>query len=67
MAEYAYNNSKQLSTKISLFYANYGFEPQTNWPTKVQFSNPASELYRHDLNKVHETLTERLEESVGGM
>jgi len=27
MAEYAYNNSKHSSTKISPFYANYGFEP----------------------------------------
>jgi len=26
MAEYAYNNSKHASTKISRFYANYGFE-----------------------------------------
>jgi len=37
MAEYAYNNSKHSSTKISPFYANYGFEPRTNWPTEIQF------------------------------
>jgi len=37
MAEYAYHNSKHSSTKISPFYANYGFEPQTTWPTEIQF------------------------------
>ena len=44
MVEYAYNNSKHSSTKISPFYANYGFEPRLNWPTEIHFQNPASEL-----------------------
>jgi len=47
MDEYVYNNSKHSSTKISHFYTNYGFEPQTNWPTEIQFRDPVSELYGH--------------------
>jgi len=64
MAEYAYNNSKHALTKISPFYANYGFEPRTTWPTDIQFRNLASEMYGHYMNKVHQKLKQRLSESV---
>jgi hypothetical protein len=37
MAEYTYYNSKHSATKISPFYANYGYEPRSNWATKVKF------------------------------
>ena len=67
MAEYTYNNSKHLSTKISPFYAMYCFEPRTNWPTEVHIQNPASELYGHCMNEVHKKLKERLEESIEKM
>jgi hypothetical protein len=64
MAEYAYNNSKHALTKISPFYANYGFEARTLWPTEIQFRNPASEMYGHYMNQVHQKLKHRLSESV---
>jgi transposase InsO family protein len=67
MAEYAYNNSKHSTTKISPFYANYGFEPRTNWPTEIQFRNLASELYGHYMNTVHSNLSKWLEESIESM
>jgi hypothetical protein len=67
MAEYAYNNSKHPSTKISPCYENYSFEPRTNWPTEIQFQNPASELYGHYMNDVHRKLKIRLQESVEWM
>ena len=67
MAQYAYNNSKHSSTKLSHFYANYGFEPRTTWPTEIQFRNPASELYGHYMTCMHKKLRERLEESVETM
>jgi len=63
MAEYAYNNSKHSSTKISPFYANYGFEPRTTWPTEIQFRNPASELYGHYMTSIHTKLKGRLSEA----
>jgi len=64
MAEYADNNSKHSATKISPFYANYGFEPRTNWPTEVQFRNLASELYSHYMTSVHSKLCKQLEQSI---
>jgi hypothetical protein len=67
MAEYAYNNSKHSATKISPFYANYGFEPRKNWPTEVRFRNPASALYGHYMTSVHSKLTEQLKVSIEAM
>ena len=67
MAEYANNNSKHSSTKISPFYANYGFEPRTTWPTEIQFRNPASELYGHYMTGIHTKLKERLSEAMESM
>ena len=61
MAQYAYNNSKHSATKISPFYSNYGFEPQTNCPTELQFRNSASELYGHYMTSVHKKLSRQLE------
>ena len=61
MAEFAYNNSKHSATKISPFYANYGYEPRTNWPTDIQFRNPASEMYGHYMTEVHKKLSAQLE------
>jgi len=64
MAEYAYNNSKHASTKISPFYANYGFQARKMWPTDIQFRHPASEIYGHYMNEVYQKLKQRLPESV---
>lgn len=33
LAEYAYNTATQESTKVSPFYANYGFQPDSTWPS----------------------------------
>jgi len=63
MTEYAYNNSKHSSTKISPFCALYGYEPKTNWPTKVDFNNPASEIFGHYVTGVHKTLSENLDKA----
>jgi len=67
MAEYADNNSNHSATKISPFYANYGFEPGTTWPTEIQFRDPASEIYGHYMNSVHQNLKVRLETAMNSM
>ncbi|KAH8145009.1 uncharacterized protein LAJ45_11029 [Morchella importuna] len=33
LVEYAYNTATQESTKVSPFYANYGFQPDSTWPS----------------------------------
>jgi len=67
MTEYAYNDSKHTATKISPFNANYGFEPRMNWPTEIQFRNPASELYGHFITSIHSKLSKQLEQSIEAM
>jgi len=67
MAEYAYNNSKHIATKISPFYVNYGVEPRTKWPSEIQFRNPASELYAHYITSIHSKLSKQLEQSIEAM
>jgi len=67
MAEYAYNNSKHSTMKISPFYANYSYEPRSNWPIEIQFRNPASELYAHYMSTIHDKLREKLSEAKDNM
>ena len=49
LAEHAYNTVTAESTKVSPFFANYGFNPETQWvkplvvdPTKMDWTNPAA-------------------------
>jgi len=67
MAEYVHNNSKHLAKKITPFYANYGYEPRMNWSTKIQFRNPASELYAHYMTTIYEKLKARLSQARDNM
>ena len=50
LAEHAYNTATSESTKVVPFFANYGFNPETQWvkpmatdPTKMDWTNPAAE------------------------
>src|SRR6266550_2361128 len=49
LAEHAYNIATSESTKVSPFFANYGFNPETQWvkpvtvnPEKMDWTNPAA-------------------------
>jgi len=46
-AEYAHNTAVSEATKISPFYDNYGYQPETQWvgvKEEEEWTNPASEL-----------------------
>ena len=50
LAEHAYNTATSESTKVLPFFANYGFNPETQWvkpmatdPSKGDWTNPAAE------------------------
>ena len=50
LAKHAYNTATSESTKVSPFFANYGFNPEIQWvkpmatdPTKMDWTNPAAE------------------------
>jgi len=53
MAEFAYNNSVTAGNGMSLFYANYGFHPMAMDPASTEPLNPASKVYAHWVNTVH--------------
>jgi len=63
MAEFAYNNSVTIGNGMSLFYANYGRHPATIDPPddKEEPLNPASTVYGHWMQSVHEESRKGLE------
>jgi len=61
MAEFAYNNLVTTGNGITPFYANYGFHPVTANPPSMEPLNPASKIYAHWMQVVHEETQSRLE------
>jgi hypothetical protein len=65
LAEHAYNLATSESTKVSPFFANYGFVPETQWvkpaAEEAKWSNPASEK----LLKRWQSIWSYLQENIG--
>ncbi len=66
LAEFAYNNAQYASTKVSPFYANYGYHPRCTLrilhpSDNDRFINPATENLMEKLKAVHTELRENLE------
>jgi len=61
MAEFAYNNSVTIGNGMSLFYANYGRHPATMDPPSSEPLNPASTVYTHWMQTVHDESRKGLE------
>ncbi|HUJ80479.1 MAG TPA: hypothetical protein VLW83_01275, partial [Candidatus Acidoferrales bacterium] len=65
LAEFAYNNAVQESTKMSPFFANYGFHPRflaESRPTSSSSSHatPAAEEFASYLHDIHERLVQNV-------
>jgi hypothetical protein len=45
MAEYSYNNSLHRTVKMTPFFTNYAYHPQTNWPITEPSRNLSSQNY----------------------
>ena len=67
LAEHAYNNSVTNAHRMSPFFANYSFHPQTEWMKESEAQNPGVQLYAHLMQttqlKPHEAL-DRTRESM---
>jgi len=61
MAEFAYNNSVTVGNGMTPFFANYGFHPATINPPSEKPLNPASTVYAHWMQTVHEDSRQGLE------
>jgi hypothetical protein len=61
-AEHAYNTAVFETTKMSPFFANYGYQPETKWirpaASVANFTNPASELLLECWKSIWEVLQE---------
>ena len=53
LAQHAYNNSVTNAQGMSLFYANYGFHPQTEWMKEREAQTPGARLYAHWMQTTH--------------
>ena len=49
------------------FYANYGYNPRTIWPSDGEGKNPASKAYAHWMREVHIQVAKTLEDTQATM
>jgi len=61
MAEFANNNFNQSLIRMSWFYANYGYQPRTNWPTEIHFYNQDLAIHGQLMTSIHKTIMIHLE------
>jgi len=62
MAEFAYNNSVTMGNGMP-FFANYGYHPATIDPPREEPLNPASPVYAHWMQTIHEDARQGIEEA----
>jgi len=63
MAEFAYNNSVTMGSRLTLFFVNYGVHPNALDPLTLEPLNPASTVYAHWMRTVHEKSRKRQEDT----
>ena len=61
LAEHAYNNSATNAHKMTPFFANYGFHPQTEWMKEREAQNPGAALYVYWMQDIHRQARQTLE------
>jgi len=47
--------------KMTPFFANYGFHPQTEWMKETEAHNPGATIYAHWMQDIHRQVKETLE------
>ncbi|GAA5868084.1 hypothetical protein JCM5353_003151, partial [Sporobolomyces roseus] len=69
LAQYVYNDTTHSATKLTPFYANYGYHPRFSVDLPVSSSaspnssDPAAASYATSLKSLHDTLRQTLQES----
>ena len=66
-AEFAYNNAESTATRMTPFYANYGYHPVASNPPDPSARNPASENYAHWMKRVYEEAGKMLQQTQARM
>jgi len=65
LAEFVYNNAQNASTRVSPFFANYGYHPRCTVTVATSCSNPAAENFADKLKDVYEELAIQLKAAQG--
>ena len=60
LAEFIYNNTQNASTRVSPFFANYGYHPRCTVTVATGCANPAAEGFADKLKAVNEELALQL-------
>jgi len=63
LAEHAYNNTATNAHKITPFFANYGFHPQTEVMKGSEAQNPWATMYCHWIQDIHGQAKQTLEKT----
>ena len=63
LAEFAYNNASHASTKMSPFYANYGYHPRATVKPIIDAVNPTAETFISRITSAHSELVRNLAEA----
>jgi len=53
LAKCAYNNWITSANDMTPFFANYGYQPQTEWLKKREARNPEANLYAHWMQTIY--------------
>ena len=53
LAEFAYNNKAQVSTKQSPFFVNYGRHPRMGFEPRREGKHPAAQEFMEQMKEVH--------------
>ena len=61
LAEHTYNNSATNAHKMTPFFANYGFHPQTEWMKDREAHNPGATMYAYWMQDIHQQAKQTLE------
>ena len=61
LAEFVYNNAQNSSTRVSPFFANYGYHPRCKVTVATESVNPAADSLVEKLHTIHIDLREQLQ------
>jgi len=67
LAEQVYNNSATNANKMTPFFANYGFHPQTEWMKEREAHNPGATIYAHWMQDIHQQAKQTLKNTLESM
>jgi len=67
LAEHAYNNSSTNAHKMTSFFANSGFHPQTEWMKEREAHNAGATMYAHWMQEIHRQARQTPENTLEAM